>query len=284
MWQLLTILALASVPESSVRTLRIDTASGHTQLATATAISPRHLVTLAPFATAGLPYIQGEDGVLVPETVLPDLGLAILVHEDEIFDDYVLPSEDLPQRGDPLVLLGQGNTGMVRTEGRVLERQSDGTFLLSTDRMEGMMGAAAFTADGRFVGIVTGLSTVARSTTFTTTVQERLVMLPSQIWQLWARLAIFGEEYEGPSFGVTAIAYASSGSNPSGVHLLGVEPESPAWNCGLRPGDLIVYADSMHVFHPLTLRGLLITTQDTLALTVRRGSCGTRTVLVPPSE
>jgi hypothetical protein len=281
--QLLILLALGSVPDEAVLTIRIETAAG-CQLATATAISPRHLVTLAPFATAGVPYLEDEAGVLSPEALLPDLGLAILSHEEDVFDSYVLPSEDLPPDGESLVLVGQGRAGRVRTEGRVLQRQADGTYVLSTDRMEGMMGAAAFTPEGNFVGVVTGLSTVARSSGYSATVTERLVILPSQIWQLWARLSIFGERYEGPSFGVTAIAYASRGSVPSGVHLLAVEPESRAWECGLRPGDLIVHADDMHIYHPLTLRGLLITARDTLDLSVRRGSRGSRTVKVPPAS
>ena len=282
MWQLLILLILGSVPDDAVVTIRVQTTGGAIQLATATAISPSHVVTLAPFATSGVPYLEGETGVLTTETVLPDLGLAILSHEDAIFETYVLPAEDLPEDSDPLVLVGQGRTGRVRTEGRILKRQPDGTYLLSTDRLEGMMGAAAFTPDGDFAGIVTGLSTVAHASRLSTTVSERLVVLPSQIWQLWARLAIFGEEYEGPSFGVTAIAYASGGANPSGVHLLAVEHDSPAWDCGLRPGDLIVFADDMHIYHPLTLRGLLITAEDTLALSVRRAGCGDRLVRVPP--
>jgi hypothetical protein len=282
MWQLLIPLLLGSVPDEAVITLRVQSSGETVQLATATAISPRHVVTLAPFANAGVPYIEQESGVLSPQTVLPDLGLAILSHEDEVFDSYVLPAEDLPADGDPLVLVGQGRAGRVRTEGRILKRQSDGTFLLSTDRMEGMMGAAAFTADGDFVGIVTGLSTVAHASRFSSTVSERLVVLPSQIWQLWAKLAIFGQEYRGPSFGVTAIAYASSGSTPSGVHLLAVEPDSPAWECGLRPGDLVVHVGETHIYHPLTLRGLLITAEDTLSLSVRRAGCPPRTVAVPP--
>ncbi len=282
MWQLLILLLLGSVPDDAVVTIRVQTTGGAVQLATATAISPRHVITLLPFATAGVPYIEEESGVLMTETVLPDLGLAILSHEEDVFSSYVLPSEDLPSDGDRLVLVGQGRAGRVRTEGRMLKRQSDGTFLLSTDRLEGMMGAAAFTEGGDFIGIVTGLSTVAHASNFSATVRERLVVLPSQIWQLWAKLSIFGQEYEGPSFGVTAIAYASSGSTPSGVHLLGVEHDSPAWNCGLRPGDLIVYADDMHIYHPMTLRGLLITAEDTLALSVRRAGCPVRTVQVPP--
>mgnify|MGYP006277985015 CR=1 FL=1 len=280
MVQLLIIMVLGAVPEEAVLTIRIETAAGP-QLATATAISPRHMVTLAPFATAGVPYLEEEGGVLAPEALLPDLGLAILSHDEDVFEEYVLPSEELPQDGSSLVLVGQGRAGMIRTEGRVVERQADGTYLLSTDRMQGMMGAAAFTPEGEFVGVVTGLSTVARSSGFSTTVSERLVVLPSQIWQLWARLSIFGEEYAGPSFGVTAIAYASRGSAPSGVHLLAVEPDSRAWECGLRPGDLIVQADGIHIYHPLTLRGLLITTQDTLSLSVRSASRGSRTVEVP---
>ncbi|MCK4807145.1 MAG: PDZ domain-containing protein, partial [Candidatus Aegiribacteria sp.] len=107
----------------------------------------------------------------------------------------------------------------------------------------------------------------------------------SQIWYMWAKLVVLSEEYTEYFFGVmTALPSISLTSfRPSGIHIVSVSAGSRAWEAGLRSGDLITHIDGTPVYHPATLRGLLILSDDTLQATVLRNTFE-RNISIPPFE
>ncbi|MBD3369878.1 hypothetical protein GF402_05890 [Candidatus Fermentibacteria bacterium] len=264
-------------------TLRCQVAPGVVELSTGVAISPRHAVTAYPLGSSPYVYVLDSGEAVAPDSIIicPDLRIAVIRFPDELFETYQLPSEDLPEIGQSLALVGPAVTGIQRVDARVVSRHEDGTFLLATDNREGLMGAAAFDSEKGFLGLITGLTTVRREHLQTSV--ERLVLLPSQIWCLWAELALFGQDSDGLPFGVMAIAHTqnNAGSPPAGVHILAVENDSRAWKAGLRPGDLVYSVDGIQIYHPLTLMGLVLTESDTLTAVVWRLG-RTRNVSIPP--
>jgi S1-C subfamily serine protease len=74
-----------------------------------------------------------------------------------------------------------------------------------------------------------------------------------------------------------------SASRPSGIQIVSVTSGSLAWDCGLRPGDLITHIDQVPVYHPETLRGLLILSEDTLNVRVERNNY-IRELHIPPFD
>jgi hypothetical protein len=280
------VLLIAAVdPEEAVITLRSEGVPGIIELSTGVAISPQHVVAAYPLSSSRYLYVLDSGRAVAPDSMIicPDLGIAVLRFPREIFETYQLPSEDIPEIGQSLALVGQGVTGTQRVDARVVGRHDDGTFLLSTDNREGLMGAAAFDSEKGFLGLVTGITVVRRENLQTSV--ERLVLLPSQIWCLWAEMALFGEDMDGLPFGVMAIAHTQIDprSPPAGVHILSVEHQSRAWEAGLRPGDLVYSVDGMRIYHPLTLMGLVLTEDDTLTAVVWRLG-RTRSISIAPPD
>ncbi len=282
----LTLLAaallVASQPGDMVVTVRAERLQGIVELSTAVTISPRHAITMGLFEDGASVGVETAGGFISPDSVIrsPDLGLVILEFGSEVFESYDLPSSEGPAPGDRLTLVGQDVGGVVTVEATAIERGDDGAVLLSTSHHEGMMGAAAFDEKDVFVGLVTGL--VQPTGSLEPRRDDLLVLYPSLIWYMWAELVVSGVEYAGPPFGVTAMAsFATSESRPAGVHLVSVTEGSTAWAAGLRPGDLITHVCGGRVYHPETLRGLLLMTDDSLDATVWTRQ-GERSVMLPP--
>jgi hypothetical protein len=265
----LMLAALAAATDgSSVVTIRREGSPGVTELSTGVAISSHHVITLSAFATPDSPPVVEIDGeILSPDTIYfsEGLGLAILAFSGRPFESWSPPAEGLPEAGSLLTLAGQGVSGPVTISGRVSRIYEDGAVLLAAPRMDGLMGAGAFDEYGEFVGLVRGVITTSLDNSPSGST-EFLAMLPSQTWSVWAYLAMEGAWTGGQPFGVTATAFSSVNSDekPSGVLIVAVDDESPACECGLRPGDLVVSMDSMRVYHPETMRGLLLDADDSL--------------------
>ena len=279
-----SILTTESNVIEQVHTMRIGSMPGTVEISSAVSISPSHAVALCMFYP-GTPVILDMDtGMIQPDSIVfsPDLGIVLLIFSEEIFQEYQIPSDHLPGIGETLRIIGQELYGTVTVDGTIVEQYPDGSVLLASELREGLMGAAAFDDNGRFVGIITG--TIQPEFQFPeNTDKEYLVLYPSQIWYMWAQLAIQSEEYSGQQpFGVTALSSISLTRNrPSGIQLVSVTESSTAWNIGLRPGDLITHINNIPVYHPETLRGLLILSEDTLEARILTRN-QERFILIPP--
>lgn len=279
--------ALATPPSmiDQVHTVRIETSSGTIELSTALAISPNHAVALCIFSSDNSVTVETSSGILFPDSLIvsPDLGMVILVFKDDVFDSYQIPSNIVPDIGEKLTIIGHGLSGILAVEGRAREQYPDGSFLMTSDLRDGLMGAAVFNENDDYVGIITGMIMPERQFN-ESDARDYLVLYPSQIWYMWAKLIVLTEEYTEYSFGVTALSNISfTCSRPSGIHIVSVSTGSRAWEVGLRPGDLITHIDGTPVYHPETLRGLLILSDNTLQATVLRDTFE-RIIPIPPFE
>ncbi|NLP06545.1 hypothetical protein GX411_11445 [Candidatus Fermentibacteria bacterium] len=282
---LIALAALSAAgPEDAIVTVKRDRPAGITEVMTGIAISPRHVLLLASFATSDAPpYVASGRLRVDPDTVFysRDLGLAILSFDDAGFDGFMKPCDEPPVIGDDVRLVGQGVTGTVTAEGRVLDESPDGIFLVSAPRIDGLMGAGAFDSEGRLIGVIRGAvgsSLGSRAAVGT----DYLALLPARSWLVWSELAMSGGWHATSSFGVTATSCSdASGERPSGVLIVAVDDGSPACLCGLRPGDVVTHVESLRVFHPETMRSLLVLAEDSIEARVwTRGT--ERSITLPP--
>ncbi len=284
---LAVIVGVANPPSvmDQVHTVRIETASGTIELSTAVSISPNHAVTLCIFSSDNSVTVETSSGILFPDSfiVSPDLGMVIMIFEDDVFDTYQIPSDIIPEIGERLTIIGHGLSGILAVDGRAREQYPDGSFLLSSDLRDGLMGAAVFNNNDEYVGIITGMIRPDRQFSEPDD-RDYLVLYPSRIWYMWAKLIVLSEEYTEYSFGViTRSSISLTCSRPSGIHIVSVSNGSRAWEAGLRPGDLITHIDGTPVYQPETLRGLLILSDHTLEATILRDTYE-RIIPIPPFE
>ncbi len=279
----LTALATPASMMDQVHTVRIETSSGTIELSTALAISPNHAIALCIFSPENPVTVETSSGILFPDSLIvsPDLGMVIMVFKEDVFSSYQIPSNIVPDIGENLTIIGHGLSGILAVDGRAREKYPDGSFLLTSDLRDGLMGAAVFNENDEYVGIITGMIRPDRQFNESDD-RDYLVLYPSQIWYMWAKLVVLSEEYTEYSFGVTALSNISlTFSRPSGIHILSVSTGSRAWEAGLRPGDLITHINGTPVYHPETLRGLLILSDNTLQATVLRNTFE-RNIPIPP--
>lgn len=278
-------LATSASVMDQVLAVRIEISPGIIELSTAVAISPNHAVALCIFSPDNPVTVETPCGILYPDSfiVSPDLGMVIMIFKDEIFDSYQIPSNVIPDIGERLTIIGNGLSGVLIVEGRAREQYPDGSFLITSDLSDGLMGAAVFNTDNQYVGIITGMIRPDRQFNESDD-RDFLVLYPSQIWYMWSKLVVLSEECTEYSFGVTTLSSISlTYSRPSGIHIVSVSIGSNAWETGLRPGDLITHINGTPVYHPETLRGLLILSDDTLQATVLRDTFE-RNISIPPFE
>jgi len=283
---LLVSIVFAQQPSDHVFTLRVEEPPGSIELSTVVAISPSSAVTLAVFHPSAPVSVETPSGVFIPESIVvsQDLGLYVLTFEDDVFPISLMPSDAAPPPAEPLVIVGQGLSGLLTVEGITVERYPDGAILVSAPLIEGLMGAAVFDSKDRFVGIITGVIEPDADLLNVTEPHEYLVLYPTQIWYMWAQLASSEISISSEPFGVTAMSSISLSENrPSGIQLISVIDGSEAWNIGFRPGDLVTRIDDTPVYHPETLRGLRLLSEDTLTAVVWCRN-GERTVFIPPSN
>ncbi len=280
-----TALATTASILDQVHIVRIEISPGTAELSTAVSISPNHAVTLCIFSSDNSVTVETPSGILSPDSfiVSPDLGMVIMIFEEDVFDSYQIPSDVIPDIGDKLTIIGHGLSGALTVEGRAREQYPDGSFLVTSDLRDGLMGAAVFNDNDEYIGFITGIIRPDRQFQETDD-RDYLVLYPSQIWYMWSKLVVLSEECADYSFGVTALSSISlTCSRPSGIHIVSVSIGSSAWESGLRPGDLITHINGTPVYHPETLRGLLILSDDTLQATVLRNTFE-RNISIPPFE
>lgn len=278
------VLTTSPTVMDQVHTVRIETSPGTTELCNALAISSTHAVSLCLFSPENTVAIETDEGLFYPDSLIfsPDLGIVILSFEDEIFDEYQVPSETIPEIGERLTIVGQGLSGFVTVDGRAMQQYPDGSFIVSAELREGLMGASVFNSTGDYIGLITGLISTSDFASDEST--NYLVLYPSQIWYMWAKLVVLDKDMSGYSFGVLARSSISlSTSSSSGIQIVSVSMGSRAWDAGLRPGDLITHIDDTPVYHPQTLRGLLILSDDTLHARVVRSNFE-RNIDIPPFQ
>jgi len=219
-----------------------------------------------------------EGEVVSPDSIITDgdIGLSILVFKDPLFSDYQMPIYSETLEGELLRIIGQGINGIVIIEESAGQICHDGSVLISASLSDGFMGAAVFNQQDLFLGVISGLeySTTPNMPEFYSmvdTASETLVLYPTSIWYMWAQLVVNPpESSDGFRFGITAMANTSIGNSniPPGILLISVEEGGFAWNCGLQPGDIITELNEQAVYHPYTLRGLLLTSEDSLEAVV----------------
>ncbi|OPL18452.1 MAG: hypothetical protein AVO35_03740 [Candidatus Aegiribacteria sp. MLS_C] len=271
---------------SDVHTVRIGTYGGAIELCTAVSISPRHAVSLGIFSPDDSIALETAEGIIVPDSLVfsPDLGIVIMRFDRDVFVSYREPSTVVPEPGDAVIIIGQGLSGTVEVGGRAIERYPDGSFLVSAELREGLMGAAVFNTGGEYLGLITGLIRPSRQYPGEDG-RDYLVLYPSQIWYMWAKLVMLERDFSEYTFGVTALSSISlTRERASGIQIISVVSGSRAWICGLRPGDLITHIDGTPVYHPETLRGLLVLSEDTLKALVMRENFYRELSLPPPSD
>lgn len=268
-----------------VVTIRRERVPGVTELSTGAAISDRHVITLSAFTGPGSPpFVESGGDLFEPDTiyVCPDMGIAVLTFGSPVFDDFSEPVSRVPEIGEALSLVGQGISGIISISARVVRHYEDGALLLSAPRMEGLMGACAFDEDGSLVGLVTGVVSFAAHEASDVSI-DYLAVLPSQMWYIWADLAMEGSPMNEVPFGITATSCSGTTGDerPAGVLIVAVDSGSMADGCGLRPGDVITRVDTVRTYHPESVRGLLMQTRDSLEAEVwSRGS--SRIISLPP--
>lgn len=272
---LLLILALAGMfsitqfPTASPAVMplgRLD-ADGLVEVCNGAPVSASHLVTLYSFAHGASPFAITDAGRILPDSAVffRDLGLAMLVFEGEPFQRWNTPRSDAVTVGEAVFVAGYRSDGMTLLQTQVLSSRNDGSVLLSMTPAPGLMGAGAYDASGRLLGVVTGTITDPSGT-------ERLALLPSQLWAVWSANLVNGVSASATPFGVSAIAYTLGevdDETPSGILIIDVCTGSRAERCGLHKGDIVLNAGGTRVYHPESLRGM-IQSGGILELTVYR--------------
>jgi hypothetical protein len=280
---LLVLSARAFIPglpnaAPSVIALGREDSMGLVEVCNGAPVSPSHAVTLFSFANGSTPFVITDDGRLLPDTAIlfRDLGLAMLVFDGEPFSRWNDPRLEAPQSGEAVFIAGYRSDGITFLQTRTADTRNDGSVVLSMGPAPGLMGAAAYDASGRLLGIITG--TIPDQTG-----NDRLALLPSQLWNVWSSSLVNGTSGSGSPFGVSALAYTlgeMDDETPSGVLIVDVCEGSRAEHCGLRSGDVVTNAGGTRVYHPESLRGI-INTGEMVELAVFR-SGRTVTLAIPP--
>lgn len=275
---LLLLLALSGrtfIPEipsaapSVVALGRVDS-TGLVEVCNGAPVSPSHAVTLFSFASGPMPFVITDEGRLLPDSAIlfRDLGLAMLVFDGQPFSRWNDPRLEAPETGEVVFVAGYRSDGVTFLQTRTTDTRNDGTAILSMGPTPGLMGAAAYDASGRMLGIVTGTVPDQEG-------NERLALLPSQLWCVWSSSLVNGVRGSGSPFGVSALAYTlgeMDDETPSGVLIVDVCEGSRAEGCGLRSGDLVTDAGGIRVYHPESLRGIINTGQQVELSVYRAGS------------
>jgi len=269
---LLTTMVISWVqPMEPLVSIAREVSPGNIELCNAVAISPECAITLCAFCVDCTPYLIIGDSTLTPDSVIifRDMGLSMLKFPDDTFSSYRLPSDELPEIGELLTVVGQSVSGIMAVQAYADSQTADGAIVLSVGPISGLMGAPVFSDEKGLIGIVTGVIEVPETYNARS---ARIALLPTQLWYMWATLAMFDYEINAPPFGVTAMSFTCTelDGRPAGILLISVTEGSTADESGLIRGDLVTDINGMRVYHPETLRGMLVTSDQDLTLRVLR--------------
>lgn len=245
---------------------RMGNESGFVEVCSGVAVSPRHAVTLFAFTENSDVFIIDTGSRLYPDSVVNfrDMGLSILVFEDDVFSSFEQPRCTSPANGAALMIVADHPTGLSVVRTFPMEQLSDGALLLACPPESALMGAPVFDAYDRLSGIVTGSFDPGDGR------GELMAMVPCNLWYFWVETILSDAGMHTPLFGITAMPATSGLSPVQGILLLDVEINSPAYRCGLMEGDIITEVDGEKVYHPEALRVMIQNSTDELDVIVQR--------------
>ncbi len=255
---------------------RLEDENRFVEICSGVAISPSHVVTLFAFTNSTDVFIIDRGSRIYPDSVVSfrDMGLSMLIFNDDVFHSYEQPRNTSPANGAALMIIADHPTGLSVVRTFPMEQLSDGALLLASPPESELMGSPVFDAYDRLSGIVTGSFDPGDGR------GELMALLPCNLWYFWAETLLADAGMHTPVFGITAMPSTSGLSPVQGILLLDVEVNSPADNCGLEEGDIIMEINGERVYHPEALKVMILNSSDDLNLLVQRDS-ETTDVLIP---
>lgn len=255
---------------------RIEDENRFVEICSGVAISPSHAVTLFAFTNNTDVFIIERGSRIYPDSVVNfrDMGLSMLIFSDDVFHSYEQPRNTSPANGAALMIIADHPTGLSVVRTFPMEQLSDGALLLASPPESELMGSPVFDAYDRLSGIVTGSFDPGDGR------GELMALLPCNLWYFWAETLLTDAGMHTPIFGITAMPSTSGLSPVQGILLLDVEMNSPADNCGLKEGDIIMEINGERVYHPEALKVMILNSSDDLNLLVQRDS-GTTDIVIP---
>jgi hypothetical protein len=255
---------------------RLDSENMIVEICSGVAVSPSHAVTLFAFTEGRDVFIIENGSRNYPDSIanFRDMGLSMLIFEDEVFVSYEQPRNIAPMNGTALMILADHPTGFSVLRTFPLEQLSDGALLLASPPASEFMGAPVFDSSDRLAGIVTGSFDPGDNR------GELMALLPCHLWYYWAETILEDAGIGTAVFGVTAMPATSGLSAVQGILILDVEASSRADSCGLAEGDIITEINGERVYHPEALKVMIQSSEDDLSLSVQRES-GIVTIVIP---
>lgn len=257
---------------------RVEDESRFVEICSGVAVSPSHAVTLFAFTNNTDVFIIERGSRIYPDSVVNfrDMGLSMLIFSYDVFHSYEQPRNTSPANGAALMIIADHPTGLSVVRTFPMEQLSDGALLLASPPESELMGSPVFDAYDRLSGIVTGSFDPGDGR------GELMALLPCNLWYFWAEILLADAGMHTPVFGITAMPSTSGLSPVQGILLLDVEINSPAENCGLEEGDIIMEINGERVYHPEALKVMILNSSDDLNLLVQRDS--ETTDIVIPSQ
>lgn len=247
---------------------RIADGNRFVEICSGVAVSPGHAVTLFAFTEGADVFVIKNATRLYPDSVVNfrDMGLSILIFQDDVFASFEQPRNTSPANGAALMIVADHPTGLSVIRTFPMEQLSDGALLLASPPASELMGAPVFDSYDRLAGIVTGSFDPGDSR------GELMALIPCSLWYYWVETLLSDAGMHTPLFGITAMPATSGLSSVQGILLLDVETNSPADNCGLEEGDIITEINGERVYHPEALKVMIQNTLDDLTLSIQRDS------------
>lgn len=257
---------------------RVEDENRFVEICSGVAVSPSHAVTLFAFTNSTDVFIIERGSRIYPDSVINfrDMGLSMLIFNDDVFHSYEQPRNTSPANGAALMIIADHPTGLAVVRTFPMEQLSDGALLLASPPESELMGSPVFDAYDRLSGIVTGSFDPGDGR------GELMALLPCNLWYFWAETLLADAGMHTPVFGITAMPSTSGLSPVQGILLLDVEVNSPADYCGLEEGDIIMEINGERVYHPEALKVMILNSSNDLNLLVQRDS--ETTDIVIPSQ
>lgn len=252
----------------SVSVGRMSDGGNFVEICSGVAVSPSHAVTLFAFTKENDVFIIQNGGRFTPDSVINfrDMGLSMLVFQDDLFETFEQPRNTFPETGAALMIMADHPTGLSVIRTFPMEQLSDGAFLLASPPASELMGAPVFDAYDRLSGIVTGSFNPGDDR------GELMALIPCNLWYYWVETLLTDAGLNTPLFGVTAMPATSGLSSVQGILLLHVDENSIAGTSGLQEGDIITEVEGERVYHPEALKMMVQSNTSELILTVSRDS------------
>lgn len=198
-----------------------------------------------------------EDGgrteaLLVGYDASTDLAVLKIDAEDLPAADF--GDSDLLRVGDPAYVIGNPlgeelrgtmTDGIISAIDRSVDMNGQAMTLLQTNAAmnPGNSGGALVNASGQVVGV-----TNMKMMSDWETIEGLGFAIPTTLAKEVVDQIIGTGSYAGvPSIGVTVITQTPTAESPAGAYITEVEPGSDAYAKGLRPGDVIIWANGLEV-------------------------------------